>query len=185
MLAAAAQPGRPWTRPSLALEHHHLPVRQPANVVNHFVPGGLGLVEVGEFVHDEGGFAGFGVGDVDGEVFAGVDVVEFVGQHFGAEVAAAVGQVALAVAKRRFDDQHANVDLVDAPPKGGVALSVTGENPVRGGLGGQRGAAQGVAAGGHGVHGGQYLNAFAAQLQHLADLDGFKAQKGLLGAGQL
>jgi hypothetical protein len=80
---------------------------------------GLGLVEALHFGHDHVGLGRFGMGDVDGEFFAVVDVVELFGQHFGGEVQAAVGEVALAVAEGCFYDQYAYVECVDALPERG------------------------------------------------------------------
>lgn len=64
------------------------------------------------------------MGDVDGVVLAGADVREFVRQHPGGQVQAAVGQGLLAVAERGFDDEHGHVEGVDAVPEGGVAFGV-------------------------------------------------------------
>jgi hypothetical protein len=44
--------------------------------------------------------------------------------------------------------------------------------------------ADGVAAGGYGVHGGQHFDGFAAQAQGLADLNFVEGDEGLVGARQ-
>ena len=139
----------------------------------------VGLVKTLNFFHDERGFGGFGVGDVDGEAFVFGNVVQFVGQHVGRQMQAAFGQVFFAVAKGGFYHQHAHVHVVHALPKGRVALGVARKYPARGiGLA----VRNGIAHGGHGVHCRQGLYQFARNVQRLAGADGVKADEGGLGA---
>ena len=57
-----------------------LPGPQPANVMCGLVAGGPDLFEAVDLGHDEFGFGGFGVGDVDRVAGAGGDAVEFAGE---------------------------------------------------------------------------------------------------------
>lgn len=142
------------------------------------VPGGDGLVELADFVHDHRGFGGLGVGDEDGKGFAAGDVGQLVGQHVRRQVQAAPGQILFAVAESGFDHQQGHVDLVDALPEGGAAPRVAAEDE------GAAGAARdGIAHGGHGVHGGQGFDGFTADVQGLAGGNFMEADEGRLWRG--
>ena len=111
-------PGKRWQPiwPENFLQLEHMPRAQPADVVRDFAARRAHLIELGDFAHDGFGFGGLGVGDVDGVAVRRVDVVEFVGQHRGRQVARQAGQVAFAVGEGGFDDQRGHGQLVEALP---------------------------------------------------------------------
>ena len=147
------------------LQLKHMIGAQPADVVRHVTRGRPDLIKLGELAHDGFGFGRLGVGDVDGKLPGGVDLVQLVGQHGRGEVAGQAGELTLAVAEGRLDDEHGHIHGVDAGPEGGVALGITAENPpwrLRAG-----GAAQGVTDGGHGVLSRQDFNDAITRFQYV------------------
>ena len=139
------------------------------------------LVEHGHLAHDGFGFGRLGVGDVDGVALFETDLVEFGSQHFGREVLGELRQFTLAVGKRGFNHQRAHFQTVDALPERRIAFGIARKHPP----GRPRlGPAHGVAAGGHGVVGGQRLDGAAAYLTWHADLDGMQRDDRRLGRRQ-
>jgi hypothetical protein len=61
--------------PTNLVHHQLLPRPQPANIVAHIKPVRVGLIKPLDLLHDEVGFGGLGVGDVDGEMFVVGDMV--------------------------------------------------------------------------------------------------------------
>ncbi len=155
-----------------ALQNKFCAGAQPADVVQGVLAQGLGGVVLLDLLHDELGLGRLSVGNVDGVLLAGADVAQLVGQGDGREVQGALGQLLLAVAKGGFDDEHGHLELVNALPKGGVALGVAREHKAA------VASADAKAHSGYGVHGAEHFDLFTGQLQHLAYGDFMKADEG-------